>query len=57
MQGIRPIDPPGPGEGGHEGGEDVREPPLPAPGKDDLPGRDDDVDPEDGGGTIKKKLD
>jgi hypothetical protein len=36
-------------------GDDVREPPLPDNGsKDNFPGKDDLINPEDGGGRIKK---
>jgi len=35
--------------------DEVREPPLPEDGsKDDFPGKDDLIDPNDGGGRIKK---
>jgi hypothetical protein len=36
-------------------GEDVREPPLPGEGGEDFPGKDDLIDPGEGGGTIKKR--
>jgi hypothetical protein len=49
-----PIDPTGPLEGDHDGSDDVREAPLPSPGRDQLPDRDSDVNPEDGGGHIRK---
>jgi hypothetical protein len=48
----RPHDPPGNQD---HPGDDVREPPLPDNGsKDNFPGKDDLIDPEDGGGRIKK---
>ena len=49
----RPHDPPGTED---YPGDDVREPPLPADdgSKDNFPGKDDLIDPEDGGGRIKK---
>ena len=40
--------------GDHSGRNDVREPPPAVPRSDELPGTEDDVDPEDGGGRIEK---
>ncbi len=50
-----PIVDPDSNEGDPSGNDDVREPLVPVPGSDQLPGPDDDVDPEDGGGHIKKQ--
>jgi hypothetical protein len=48
------LDFPDPVEGDHNGGKDVREPPPGLPRRDELPGSEDDVDPEDGGGRVEK---
>lgn len=39
-------------------GDDVREPPLPSNNgaKDDLPGEEDEIDPDDGGGRAPRRL-
>lgn len=39
-------------------GEDVQEPPLPSnhDSKDELPGEDERIDPEDGGGAVPQRL-
>jgi hypothetical protein len=46
---------PGPKQADHDASNEVREPPPDIPRRDELPGTEDDVDPEDGGGRIEKR--
>jgi hypothetical protein len=56
METMLACDPPGRPSEPHESGEDVKEPPLPgtAEPKDNFPGKDDLIDPTEGGGRIKE---
>lgn len=48
------LDFPDPVEGDHNGSKEVREPPPGVSRSEELPGTEDDVDPEDGGGRLER---
>jgi hypothetical protein len=56
METIPRFDPPGHPAEPDEPGEDVKEPPTPetAGSKDNFPGKDDLIDPSEGGGRVKE---
>jgi hypothetical protein len=56
METIPRFDPPGQPAEPDEPGEDVKEPPLPGTGesKENFPGKDDLIDPSEGGGRVKE---
>jgi hypothetical protein len=56
METIPRFDPPGRPAPPDEPGEDVKEPPLPGTGRpsENFPGKDDLIDPGEGGGGVKQ---